>query len=855
MPDLEDLPRGELIELVRVQAAELDQLRAELERLKRLVSRNSGNSSMPPSTDDLAGRTKPARREKTAAGNKRKRGKQPGAAGKNLPWLADAEAVDHRPAGVCPCGADLAEATDEGVDRVFQVTDVPLVTVTTTEHRMHRTRCACGRHHVAAPPTGASTANTRVYGPNLRTLVVYLVVFQHVPVHRCAQLIADLTGAAPSVGFVHGMLARCAAALSEVTTLIKTLITMAAVAHFDETTLRVGPAGVKKYVWSASTNRYTVFALGRRSGAQFRTFAVGTRFAGVAVHDRYAVYDTAANFAPGVRHQICCSHILRDLTDAAESYPDAVWPIQCARALRGLIHAANLAREAGCSHIAPKLRTELIGEFRNGVLVGLKDIPHLGGPADKQLPARSLLEVLRDRHDDITRFCYDTTIPATNNLAERRFSAWCSNRWRACTTPAPRATSWPGSAPMWTAWTTCRGCDGRTGSSSRRARASEGGWRLGDGRFMCSDCGARTSVTAGTIFDRTRTPLTVWFHACWMFATQKDGVSAQSLQRVLEIGSYQTAWAMLHRLREALVRPGRDRLTGEVEMDELFVGGEEPGLRGGRAKGKKVLVGCAVERKYPKGFGRVRMAVLPDASTPSLCRLPRSTTSSPAPAVITDGCRPTRASTSDYYHLPIVGDSLAVARRPPSHRAIKRWLLSTHQGSVDPAHLPGYLNEFVFRFNRRASADTAACSSCERWISQLPITPCVTATWHRTGGQPRKRMPSAAPAGRSSDQCGTRDCQPALASTSLTCGTPVRASADRSASLEILSQVSSWHATTISVRRASSRSSIKPVAIPRTNSFAFRLSFNVATAQLCPCCCDERVDLVEGENQGSDERE
>ena len=106
-------------------------------------------------------------------------------------------------------------------------------------------------------------------------------------------------------------------------------------------------------------------------------------------------------------------------------------------------------------------------------------------------------------------------------------------------------------------------------------------------------------MTAGTLFDRRRTPLTVWFTACWMFATAKDGVSAQSLQRALEIGSYQTAWAMLHRLRSVLVRPGRDRLTGTVEVDETYIGGEEPGLRGGRARGKKSLVGVAIEVKNP----------------------------------------------------------------------------------------------------------------------------------------------------------------------------------------------------------------------------------------------------------------
>ena len=109
------------------------------------------------------------------------------------------------------------------------------------------------------------------------------------------------------------------------------------------------------------------------------------------------------------------------------------------------------------------------------------------------------------------------------------------------------------------------------------------GWRLGDGRFMCSACGARTSVTAGTIFDRTRTPLTVWFTACWHFATAKDGISALSLKRVLEIGSYQTMWAMLHRFRSVLVRPGRERLTGTVEVDETYIGGEEAKLSGGRA--------------------------------------------------------------------------------------------------------------------------------------------------------------------------------------------------------------------------------------------------------------------------------
>src|SRR5512135_2746427 len=124
----------------------------------------------------------------------------------------------------------------------------------------------------------------------------------------------------------------------------------------------------------------------------------------------------------------------------------------------------------------------------------------------------------------------------------------------------------------------------------------------------------RTSVTAGTILHRTQTPLTGWFTACWQFAVAKDGISALSLQRSLEIGSYQPPGRMLHWLRSVLVRPGRERLSRVVEVDETYIGGEEPGLRGGRVKGKKLLVDIAVERRQPRGLGGCQMTVLPDAT-------------------------------------------------------------------------------------------------------------------------------------------------------------------------------------------------------------------------------------------------
>lgn len=239
-----------------------------------------------------------------------------------------------------------------------------------------------------------------------------------------------------------------------------------------------------------------------------------------------------------------------------------------------------------------------------------------------------------------------------------------------------------------------------------------GGWAVADGRYKCASCGVRTSVTAGTLFDRRRTPLTVWFTACWMFATQKDGISAQSLQRSLEIGSYVTAWAMLHRLRSVLVRPGRDRLAGTVEVDETYIGGEEPGLRGGRAKGKKALVGIAVEVTEPRGLGRCRMTILRDGSATSLHPFVTGHVE-PGARIITDGWMGYRGIDKlGYTHEPRSQRAARASGHDPGellpavHRVAslaKRWLLGTHQGSVGETHLQSYLDEFVFRFNRRRS--------------------------------------------------------------------------------------------------------------------------------------------------------
>lgn len=240
------------------------------------------------------------------------------------------------------------------------------------------------------------------------------------------------------------------------------------------------------------------------------------------------------------------------------------------------------------------------------------------------------------------------------------------------------------------------------------ACTSTAGWRIADGRFSCARCARKVSVTAGTIFHRTRTPLTTWFAAAWYLTNQKFGASALGLQRALGLGSYQTAWTMLHKYRTAMVRPGRERLSGDVEVDETYVGGEEPGVRGRQTR-KKAIVVIAVEVIRPRGFGRVRMRRVPDASGDSLIPFVCEAVE-PGSVILTDGWGgyndlPARGYTRNKTVLSSSGDPAHVSM-PAVHRVaslLKRWLLGTHQGSVHPDHLPAYLDEFTFRFNRRTS--------------------------------------------------------------------------------------------------------------------------------------------------------
>lgn len=230
-------------------------------------------------------------------------------------------------------------------------------------------------------------------------------------------------------------------------------------------------------------------------------------------------------------------------------------------------------------------------------------------------------------------------------------------------------------------------------------------WLLAGGLFKCKNCSRKTSVISGTIFEGTRKPLVTWFRAIWWVTSQKNGASALGLMRVLGLGSYKTAWTWLHKLRRAMVRPGRDKLEGIVQVDETFVGGAKSGKRGRGAAGKSLVL--IVAQENGKAVGRIRLVKITDASSDSLNAALLETVA-PGTRVKTDGWNGYNGLRDLGYAHEVVRDSEDVGANllPLCHRVaslLKRWLGGTHQGAVSHEHLAYYLDEYTFRFNRRTS--------------------------------------------------------------------------------------------------------------------------------------------------------
>lgn len=233
-------------------------------------------------------------------------------------------------------------------------------------------------------------------------------------------------------------------------------------------------------------------------------------------------------------------------------------------------------------------------------------------------------------------------------------------------------------------------------------------WQMASGLWLCKACRRQVSVTSGTIFHRAHLPLTLWFRAIWLVTNQKNGVSAMSVKNVLGLGSYRTAWTWLHKLRRAMVRPGRDKLAGRVEVDESFVGGREPGNEGRGAETKALVVIAAEENG--RATGRIRMARISKATKRSLHGFVQEVIETGS-TVHTDGW----ASYGGLDGLGYVHEVTALKGKPSDaavialprvHRVaslLKRWLAGTHQSAVRSEYLDYYLDEFTFRFNRRNS--------------------------------------------------------------------------------------------------------------------------------------------------------
>lgn len=236
--------------------------------------------------------------------------------------------------------------------------------------------------------------------------------------------------------------------------------------------------------------------------------------------------------------------------------------------------------------------------------------------------------------------------------------------------------------------------------------------RASRGRLLCTQCHFQASVTSGTIFSKTRTPLRIWLGAAWYLTNQKQGVSALGLQRVLGLSSYQTAWTILHRFRRAMIRPNRSQLSGLVEVDESFLDiREKSSVPRNKKKSttNRVLVGIAVEILEPNGFGRIRLQKLESDSQESVTQFIQNAIK-PGSHVRTDGSAAyLKIEGLGYIHdkkIQLGSEIPAHKSLPGVHRIaslVKRWLLGTHHGGVKSEHLSSYLDEFVFRFNRRKS--------------------------------------------------------------------------------------------------------------------------------------------------------
>lgn len=394
-----------------------ERLRERIAELERRLGSDASNSSLPPSQEGLA--KKPATPRRSGG----KRGKRPGDPGRHLAQVADPdEVVEHTPASCAGCGAGLDEAEVVGASR-RQVFDIPPLRLRTVEHRALRRRCGCG--HVTAAVFPVEATAPACYGPGVRALIVYLVVHQHLPVDRTAQLLSAVLGAPVSTGTVAAATGQAAARVAGPVAAIRARLVAAAVAHFDETGARV--AGRLHWLHVASTALLTLLTVHRRRGTDAADAAgVLPGFAGVAVHDGWTPYRRYTRIA----HGLCNAHHLRELAAAAEAGHD--WADGLAEVLRYAHRQVTAARAAGADRLAPEVLASVNARYSGHLQQAA------AATAGRRSNPAALARRLARYRDDVLRFTVDFAVPFDNNQAERdlrmaKLQQKISGCWRTLT--------------------------------------------------------------------------------------------------------------------------------------------------------------------------------------------------------------------------------------------------------------------------------------------------------------------------------------------------------------------------------------------------------------------------------------
>lgn len=399
--------------------AEVVALRDRVTHLLAEIGRDSTNSSTPPSRDGVDVRKKRAERRAEARKTKRAAGKQPGAPGANLSRRRPDITVGHEPACCRGCGADLAGAQVVG-EVVRQVIDLPPVTPTVTDHVAYRRRCGCGVETVGDMPPEARAPVC--WGPEIRAFAIYLLVRQHLPVERTAELLADLLDAPVSTGWLCGVQLEASGRLAPFVAELKAQLRRAPVLHADETGTQVGTT--KHWMHTLTTNLLTLVAVHPRRGVEaIRDIGILPGFTGTIVHDGYSPYE----IFDAATHAQCGAHLLRHLDDVGAAVAFELWTSQLAGVLIEAKNASEAAAEQGAATVDDVLAAGIVARYHSTLDVAFALLPpgppprlrHSGGWSVAQRKAWNLATRMRTGVDDVLRCLTDTRVPLDNNVAER----------------------------------------------------------------------------------------------------------------------------------------------------------------------------------------------------------------------------------------------------------------------------------------------------------------------------------------------------------------------------------------------------------------------------------------------------